>query len=79
MDTRHARLSRASSAKKSVELSEIGEETAITQNAYESSLRMSEMNRLLLDSVSDGIYATDAKGRTTFINPAATRMTGWTV
>jgi diguanylate cyclase (GGDEF)-like protein/PAS domain S-box-containing protein len=75
MDSAHAASSVASSVK---ELAEVVEETAIMQAAYESSLRVNEMNRLLLESVPDGIYATDAKGRTTFINPAAMRMTGWT-
>jgi len=77
MDTAHATPSGASSGKKSRELAEV-EETAIMQDAYEASLRVNEMSRLLLDSVPDGIYATDANGRTTFINPAAMRMTGWT-
>jgi diguanylate cyclase (GGDEF)-like protein/PAS domain S-box-containing protein len=75
MDSAHATTSVASSVKKSLELAEVVEETAIMQDAYESSLRVNEMNRLLLES---GIYATDANGRTTFINPAAMRMTGWT-
>jgi diguanylate cyclase (GGDEF)-like protein/PAS domain S-box-containing protein len=78
MDTAHAYPSGASSGKKSLELSQVVEDAAITQDGYESSLRVNEMNRLLLESVADGIYATDAKGRTTFINLAATRMTGWT-
>ena len=51
----------ASSVKKSLELAEVVEETAIMQEAYESSLRVNEMNRLLLESVPDGIYATDAQ------------------
>ena len=75
MDSAHATSSVASSVKKSLELAEVVEEIAIMQEAYESSLRVNEMNRLLLES---GIYATDANGRTTFINPAAMRMTGWT-
>jgi diguanylate cyclase (GGDEF)-like protein/PAS domain S-box-containing protein len=75
MDSAHATPSVASSLKESLELAEIVEETAIMQDAYESSLRVSEMNRLLLEP---GIYATDANGRTIFINPAAIRMTGWT-
>jgi diguanylate cyclase (GGDEF)-like protein/PAS domain S-box-containing protein len=75
MDSAHATPSVASSVKKSLELAEVVEETAIMQDAYERSLRLNEMNRLLLES---GIYATDANGRTTFINPAAMRMTGWT-
>ena len=75
MDSAHTLPSVASSVKKSLELAEVVEETAIMQEAYECSLRVNEMNRLLLES---GVYATDANGRTTFINPAAMRMTGWT-
>jgi diguanylate cyclase (GGDEF)-like protein/PAS domain S-box-containing protein len=78
MDSAHAISSVASSLKKSLELAEVVEETAIMQDAYESSLCVNEMNRPLLESVPDGIYATDANGRTTFINAAAIRMTGWT-
>jgi diguanylate cyclase (GGDEF)-like protein/PAS domain S-box-containing protein len=77
MDTAHATPSGASSGKNFRELADV-EETAIMQDAYEASLRVNDMSRLLLDSAPDGIYATDANGRTTFINPAATRMTGWT-
>jgi diguanylate cyclase (GGDEF)-like protein/PAS domain S-box-containing protein len=77
MDTSYATASAASSERKYLELSEIVE-TTIAQDVYESSLRLNEMNRMLLDSVADGVYATDATGRTTFINPAAMRMTGWT-
>ena len=36
-----------------------------------------EINRLLLESAADGIYAVDANGLTTFINSAAAKMTGW--
>jgi diguanylate cyclase (GGDEF)-like protein/PAS domain S-box-containing protein len=75
MDSAHAASSVASSGKKSLELAEVVDETAIMQEAYECSLHVNEMNRLLLES---GVYATDANGRTTFINPAAMRMTGWT-
>ncbi len=77
MDTAYAKPSAASGERKSLELSEIGE-TTITQDAYESSLPLNEMNRLLLESVADAVYVTDAKGRTTFINSAAMRITGWT-
>ena len=73
MDSTHATPSVASSVKKSLELAEVVEETAIMQEAYECSLRVNEMNRLVMES---GVYATDANGRTTFINPAAMRMTG---
>ena len=78
MDTARATPPARSSEEKFLGFLEIVDETAISQHAYESSLPMNEVNRLLLESVADGIYATDAKGRTTFINPAAIRMTGWT-
>ena len=31
----------------------------------------------VLDAASDGIYGLDAEGRTTFVNPAAVALTGW--
>lgn len=34
--------------------------------------------RLILDSAGEGIYGLDSEGATTFINPAAMRMTGYT-
>lgn len=34
-------------------------------------------NELILKSVGDGIYGVDAKGDTTFVNPAAERILGW--
>ena len=34
-------------------------------------------NQLILHAVGEGIYGVDAKGRTTFVNPAGERMLGW--
>lgn len=34
---------------------------------------------LILNSAGEGIYGLDAKGKVTFVNPAAVEMTGWTV
>ncbi len=34
-------------------------------------------NQLILRAAGEGIYGVDAKGRTTFVNPAAERMLGW--
>ncbi|MFN8634881.1 MAG: GAF domain-containing protein [Chloroflexota bacterium] len=34
-------------------------------------------NELLLNSVADGVFGTDASGRLTFVNPAALRMLGY--
>ena len=78
MDSAHATPLAASSVKNSLELAEVVEEAAIMLHAYESSLRANGMNCLLPESAHDGIYATDANGRTTFINAAAMKMTGWT-
>jgi PAS domain S-box-containing protein len=35
------------------------------------------LNQLILESVGEGIYGLDSEGRTTFINPAAEKMTGF--
>lgn len=34
-------------------------------------------NRLILDAAGEGIYGVDKDGKTTFVNPAAERMLGW--
>ena len=39
--------------------------------------RIERQNRLILSAVGEGIYGLDAKGQTTFINPAAERILGW--
>jgi diguanylate cyclase (GGDEF)-like protein/PAS domain S-box-containing protein len=36
-----------------------------------------ELSRQILESAGDGIYCVDATGLTTFVNPAASRLTGW--
>lgn len=35
------------------------------------------VNELILSAAGDGIYGVDVEGRTTFVNPAAERMLGW--
>jgi PAS domain S-box-containing protein len=35
-------------------------------------------NRLILRAAGEGIYGVNAEGKTTFVNPAAERMLGWT-
>jgi diguanylate cyclase (GGDEF)-like protein/PAS domain S-box-containing protein len=39
--------------------------------------RLNRRNRLILESAGEGIYGLDAEGRTTFVNPAAARLTGY--
>jgi two-component system NtrC family sensor kinase len=39
--------------------------------------RVTEQNRLILESTAEGIYGIDLRGRVTFVNPAATRMCGY--
>jgi formate hydrogenlyase transcriptional activator len=36
------------------------------------------LNKMILESAGEGIYGLDAEGRTTFVNPAAEKMTGFT-
>ncbi len=38
----------------------------------------SYLNKLILESAGEGIYGFDQRGRTTFVNPAAEKMTGYT-
>jgi len=42
-------------------------------------MRLSSQNRLLLASAGEGIFGIDMNGITTFINPAATKMLGFTI
>jgi formate hydrogenlyase transcriptional activator len=35
------------------------------------------MNQLILRAAGEGIYGVNADGKTTFVNPAAERMLGW--
>ncbi|MCS2608257.1 sigma 54-interacting transcriptional regulator [Halomonas dongshanensis] len=39
--------------------------------------RIEKQNRLILSAAGEGIYGLDAQGRTTFVNPAAERILGW--
>jgi PAS domain S-box-containing protein len=40
--------------------------------------RVRHLNKLVLESAGEGIYGLDSEGRTTFVNPAAESMTGYT-
>jgi PAS domain S-box-containing protein len=39
---------------------------------------ISHLNKLILESAGEGVYGLDAEGITTFVNPAAEKMTGFT-
>lgn len=41
------------------------------------SRKLQRHNELILDSAGEGIYGLDSEGLTTFVNPAATEMLGW--
>ncbi|CAA9469742.1 MAG: diguanylate cyclase/phosphodiesterase (GGDEF & EAL domains) with PAS/PAC sensor(s) [uncultured Rubrobacteraceae bacterium] len=45
--------------------------------AQEEFERLGRQNELILDSAGEGIFGLDARGNTTFANPAAARMLGW--
>ena len=47
------------------------------KRAQEEFERLGRQNELILDSAGEGIFGMDARGNTTFANPAAARMLGW--
>lgn len=48
------------------------------QRAEESLRKQSEMLRITLSSIGDGVICTDERGCVTFLNPVAEFLTGWT-
>ncbi len=48
-----------------------------TADALEEAGRLGRHNRLLLESVAEGIFGLDTAGRTTFINPVALALLGY--
>ena len=48
------------------------------RHAEEQLAALKRRNELILASAGEGIYGLDRKGRTTFCNPAAVAMMGWT-
>ena len=47
------------------------------KQAEEQLEQLNRYNELILNSVGEGIYGLDLQGKTTFVNPAAVRLTGW--
>ena len=41
--------------------------------------QIKKRSELILNSAGEGIYGLDANGKVTFVNPAAVKMTGWSV
>ena len=41
--------------------------------------KLQKRNESILNSAGEGIYGLDLQGRTTFVNPAAAKLTGWKV
>ncbi|WP_114969816.1 PAS domain S-box protein [Rhodoferax ferrireducens] len=53
-------------------------DNTLRRNARRDIERLAQRNKLLLNSVGEGIFDVDAAGRTTFTNPAALAMLGLT-
>lgn len=49
------------------------------EHAIQDLRESTEQNRLLLESVSEGIFGIDEDGITTFVNPAAAQMLGYSI
>ena len=47
------------------------------KQAEEKLEQLNRYNELILNSAGEGIYGLDLQGKTTFVNPAAVRLTGW--
>lgn len=49
------------------------------RRAKETLKTLRQQNELILNAAGEGIYVLDLEGKTTFINPAATKMLGWNI
>ena len=47
--------------------------------AHRTASRIAEQFRLTLESIGDGVIATDSEERITLLNPIAVQMTGYTI
>ena len=54
------------------------ENMRLYQRLQQYSERLQQQNELILDSAGEGIYGLYSDGNTTFVNPAAAQMLGWT-
>jgi len=55
----------------------VGSDATPRKQAEEELNRVSRRNELFLCAVGEGIFGLDLQGRITFVNPAASRYTGW--
>ncbi len=55
----------------------VGSDATPRKQAEEELNRVSRRNELFLCAVGEGIFGLDVQGRITFVNPAASRFTGW--
>ena len=81
--TEAPRQARFRSDERFEELREQTERRALAEQATEQARELAEQARDLflvtLSSIGDGVIATDAEGRVTFINGIAEALTGWTL
>ncbi len=54
------------------------ENIRLYQQLEQYSEQLQQQNELILDAAGEGIYGLDCDGNTTFVNPAAVHMLGWT-
>jgi PAS domain S-box-containing protein len=59
----------------------VGAISDMTQHrlAEKQMAELSRQNEMILNTAGDGIFGVDMAGKATFVNPAATRMTGFTI
>jgi PAS domain S-box-containing protein len=50
----------------------------ILRESEEQYRRLAEFQRTVMDHMGEGLYTVDAEGLTTYVNPAAERLLGWT-
>ncbi len=55
----------------------LAESGPVSLSAFGSACELDLISRLVLDTVGEGILCADRAGVTTFVNPAAARMLGW--
>lgn len=63
---------------KPVSMSGTGQDITDRKQIADELERTRNQQQLILNSAGEGIYGLDLQGRTTFVNPAASAMLGWT-